>query len=154
AAGIAAAIDFSDDVGETVDAEVERRLLAATDLLARLSATYKTGKLLSSGCRVAILGRPNAGKSTLFNALVGSARAIVTEIPGTTRDTLESVVEVRGIPVTVVDTAGLRATEDVVEKIGVARAEEEAGRADAVIYVYDAANGFSAEDREALARRP
>jgi len=154
AAGIAAAIDFSDDVGETVDSEVERRLLAATDLLARLSATYKTGKLLSSGCRVAILGRPNAGKSTLFNALVGSARAIVTEIPGTTRDTLESVVEVRGIPVTVVDTAGLRATEDVVEKIGVARAEEEAGRADAVIYVYDAANGFSAEDREALARRP
>ncbi len=153
AAGIAAAVDFSDDVGETLDAEVERRLRAAADRLARLSATYKTGKLLSSGCRVAILGRPNAGKSTLFNALVGSARAIVTEIPGTTRDTLEAVVEVRGIPVTVVDTAGLRATEDVVEKIGVARAHEEADRADAVVYVYDALEGFTAEDRDALARR-
>jgi tRNA modification GTPase len=153
AAGIAAAIDFADDIGERVDAEVERRLRAAADALARLSATYKTGRLLSSGCRVAILGRPNAGKSTLFNALVGSARAIVTEVPGTTRDTLEAVVEVRGIPVTVVDTAGLRATEDVVEKIGVARAHEEAERADAVVYVYDAAEGLAPEDSDALARR-
>jgi tRNA modification GTPase len=153
AAGIAAAIDFSDDVGEKMEPEVERRLRSAADRLARLSATYKTGKLLSGGCRVAILGRPNAGKSTLFNALVGSARAIVTEIPGTTRDTLEAVVEVRGIPVTVVDTAGLRATEDVVEKIGVARAREEADRADAVVYVYDAAEGFTVEDRDALESR-
>jgi tRNA modification GTPase len=153
AAGIAAAIDFSDDVGESVDPEVERRLRAAADSLARLSATYRTGRLLSSGCRVAILGRPNAGKSTLFNALVGSARAIVTEVPGTTRDTLEAVVEVRGIPVTIVDTAGLRATEDVVERLGVARAREEAERADAVIYVYDASEGLTREDSDALARR-
>ena len=152
AAGIAAAIDFSDDVGERMDPEVERRLRAAAESLARLSDTYRTGRLLASGCRVAILGRPNAGKSTLFNALVGSARAIVTEIPGTTRDALEAVVDVRGIAVTVVDTAGLRATEDVVEKIGVARAHQEAGRADAVIYVYDASGGLAAEDSDALAR--
>ncbi|MFY9550376.1 MAG: tRNA uridine-5-carboxymethylaminomethyl(34) synthesis GTPase MnmE [Thermoanaerobaculia bacterium] len=153
AAGLAAAIDFSDDVGERVAPEVERRLRAAADELARLSSTYRTGRLLGSGCRVAILGRPNAGKSTLFNALVGSARAIVTEVPGTTRDTLEALVEIRGIPVTLVDTAGLRATEDVVEKIGVARAHDEAERADALLYVYDASEGLCTEDREALERR-
>lgn len=153
AAGLAAAIDFSDDVGERVDPEVERRLRAAVEVLARLSASYRTGKLLASGCRVAILGKPNAGKSTLFNALVGSARAIVTEIPGTTRDALEAVVDIRGVPVTLVDTAGLRTTEDTVEKIGVARAEEEADRADALVYVYDSAEGFTDEDHAALSRR-
>jgi tRNA modification GTPase len=153
AAGLAAAIDFSEDVGEGVDPEVDRRLRTAADELGRLSATYRTGRLLAGGCRVAILGRPNAGKSTLFNALVGSARAIVTEIPGTTRDTLEALIEIRGIPVTLVDTAGLRPTEDVVEKIGVARAQNEAERADAILYVYDASEGFAAEDREALSRR-
>jgi tRNA modification GTPase len=99
---------------------------------------------------VAILGRPNAGKSTLFNALAGCARAIVTEIPGTTRDALEALVDVRGIPVTLVDTAGLRESEDVVEKIGVARAREEAERADVILYVFDGSAGFDVEDARAL----
>jgi tRNA modification GTPase len=99
---------------------------------------------------VAILGRPNAGKSTLFNALAGCARAIVTEIPGTTRDALEALVDVRGIPVTLVDTAGLRESEDVVEKIGVARARQEAERADAILYVFDSSEGFDAEDARTL----
>lgn len=150
AASLGATIDFAEDVGEAVSDEVAGRLRSAAAELARLLATYQTGRLLSGGCRVAVLGRPNAGKSTLFNALAGSARAIVTEVPGTTRDTLEAVIDVAGIPVTVVDTAGLRRTEDPVERIGVERARAEGERADAVLYVLDAAQGSTGEDREAL----
>jgi tRNA modification GTPase len=153
AASLTATIDFAEDVGEAVDPAVAAGLSRAAQELARLAAGYETtGRLLSSGCRVAILGRPNAGKSTLFNALLGSPRAIVTEIPGTTRDALDAAVDVQGIPVTVVDTAGLRATGDAVEAIGVARAREEAERADAVLYVFDAAQGLGDEDRQELAR--
>jgi len=150
-ARLGAAIDFSDDVGDRVDPSAVRFLREAMAELERLAATAKAGRLLSSGCRVAILGLPNAGKSTLYNALVGEERAIVTEIPGTTRDALEAEIDLGGIPVTLVDTAGLRATEERVEAIGVARARAEASRSDAVLYVFDAAEGFRAEDAEALA---
>ncbi len=150
AARLAATIDFAEDVGEAVDKETRRLLASAADELAQLSASYETGRLLSAGCRVAILGRPNAGKSTLFNALVGSARAIVTEVPGTTRDTLEAAVDIAGIPVVLVDTAGLRETEDPVEKIGVARAREAGQGSDAVLYVFDAGAGWSPEDSSVL----
>jgi tRNA modification GTPase len=151
AASLTATIDFAEDVGEAVDPAVALELSRAAEALRLLSASYETGRLLSSGCRVAILGRPNAGKSTLFNALVGGPRAIVTEVPGTTRDALDATLDVRGIPITVVDTAGLRATRDPVEAIGVARAREEAEKADAVLYVLDAAAGVTEEDRAALA---
>lgn len=151
ATSLTATIDFSEDVGETVDPAVAARLSNARETLARLAASYDTGRLLSAGCRVAILGRPNAGKSTLFNALLGTARAIVTDVPGTTRDALEATVDVGGVPVDLVDTAGLRATDDRVERIGVARALEEGGRAAAVIYVFDASEGWSEEDRSAVA---
>jgi tRNA modification GTPase len=150
AASLTATIDFAEDVGEALDPAVVRDLSRAAEDLARLSASYETGRLLAAGCRVAILGRPNAGKSTLFNALVGSDRAIVTDIPGTTRDALDATLDVGGIPVTVVDTAGLRATQDPIEAIGVARAREEAEKADAVLYVLDAAAGLGDEDRAAL----
>jgi tRNA modification GTPase len=150
ATSLTATIDFSEDVGEAVDPTVGRDLSRAVEALALLSSSYETGRLLSSGCRVAILGRPNAGKSTLFNALVGSPRAIVTEVPGTTRDALDATLDIKGIPVTVVDTAGLRATEDRVEAIGVARAREEAEKADAVLYVLDAEAGVTEDDRAAL----
>ena len=150
-AGLAAAIDFSDDVGEAVPRSVEAALSAAIAQLERLSASYETGRLLSEGCRVAILGEPNVGKSTLFNAAVGSERAIVTEIAGTTRDTLESPLDVDGVPVTLIDTAGLRASEDPVERIGVARALGEGERADALVYVFDASAGFSEADARRLA---
>ena len=152
AAGLTAAIDFSEDVGEAVPADVAARLRDAADELERLAATWRTGRLLSHGCRIAILGRPNAGKSTLFNALVGRDRAIVTEVPGTTRDTLEAEIDLGGVPVTLVDTAGLRPTEDPVESIGVSRARAEGERADALLYVFDAAEGLAAEDADALAR--
>jgi tRNA modification GTPase len=150
-AGLAAAIDFSDDVGEAVPQGVEAALSATIAELTRLSASYETGRLLSEGCRVAILGAPNVGKSTLFNAAVGSERAIVTELAGTTRDTLEALLDVGGVPVTLIDTAGLRASEDPVERIGVARALGEAERADALVYVFDAAAGFSEADARRLA---
>ena len=150
AAHFAAAIDFSEDVGEEVPAPVARRLAQAAADLSALAATHAAGRLLESGCRVAILGLPNAGKSTLFNALVGSGRAIVTEVPGTTRDTLDATIDVEGIPVDLVDTAGLRETGDVVERIGVERARAEGERADAVIYVYDVARGWQAEDEAAV----
>ena len=142
-AGLTATIDFAEDVGETVSPAVAAHLRSARDALARLAASYETGRLLSAGCRVVILGRPNAGKSTLFNALVGSARAIVTEVPGTTRDTLEATIDVCGVPVDLVDTAGLRETDDRVERIGVERAREEGERAAAILYVYDASEGWS-----------
>ena len=149
-AGLAAAIDFSDDVGEAVPKSVEAALSAAIAELARLSASYATGRLLSEGCRIAILGAPNVGKSTLFNAAVGSERAIVTEVAGTTRDTLEALLDVGGIPVTLIDTAGLRASDDPVESIGIARALGEAQRADALIYVFDASAGFGEPDAKRL----
>jgi tRNA modification GTPase len=152
AAGLAATIDFAQDVGETVSAATLSRLESAGTTLAGLAASFETGRLLSAGCRVAILGRPNAGKSTLFNALVGSARAIVTEVPGTTRDTLHAAVDVEGIPVELVDTAGLRETDDAVEKIGVLRAWEAGQSSDLVLYVFDAARGWNGEDAAALAR--
>ena len=145
------AIDFSDDMGEAVPPSAREGLERARVALAMLAATAETGRLLSHGCRVAILGRPNAGKSTLFNALAGSERAIVTEIPGTTRDTLEATIDLGGVPVTLVDTAGLRDTRDVVESLGVGRARVEAERADAIVYVFDAAQGLGAGDERELA---
>jgi tRNA modification GTPase len=151
AAQLAATIDFSEDVGEAVPGETISRLGGLVEELEELAATYATGRLLTNGCRVAIVGPPNAGKSTLFNALVGSERAIVTEIPGTTRDTLEATVDVAGIPVEIVDTAGLRDTEDRVEQIGVARAREVAAAADALIYVLDARGAWSESDTAAMA---
>jgi tRNA modification GTPase len=150
ATSLTATVDFAEDVGEEVDPSVPARLAAARDALARLAKSYDTGRLLSVGCRVAILGRPNAGKSTLFNALLGTERAIVTDVPGTTRDTLEATLDIRGIPVELVDTAGLRESHDEVERIGVERARDEGERAAAILYVFDASVGWSSEDRAAL----
>lgn len=150
AASLAATVDFAEDVGEELDPSVAAHLESARDSLSRLAATYDTGRLLAAGCRVAILGRPNAGKSTLFNALLGTERAIVTDVPGTTRDTLEATLDVRGVPVELVDTAGLREAHDEVERLGVGRARDEGERADAVLYVFDAALGWTAEDESAV----
>ena len=157
AAAIAATIDFAEDAGAELSPTSRELLHETAAELSRLAATHRAGRLLAAGCRVAILGAPNAGKSTLFNALVGSARAIVTEIPGTTRDALEAAVEVGGVPMTLVDTAGLRESDDPVERIGVARALEEAQRADAILYVRDASRPGAAEDpraREELRDKP
>ena len=149
-AGLEAALDFAEDV-PAADLPAAGEALAATageaEALARAAAR---GGERDRRKTIAILGRPNAGKSTLFNALVGRDRAIVTAVPGTTRDAIAESCEIGGEMVTLLDTAGLRATEDEVEKIGVAVAERAGQSADLVLYAIDAARGTSEEDGEFL----
>jgi tRNA modification GTPase len=147
-----AALDFADDLeagdANTPDAALERLAgeLSRLGSLAHLSASRE--RLPT----IAVMGRPNAGKSTLFNALVGSDRAIVTARPGTTRDAISETFEIAGERIRAVDTAGLRATTDDVERIGVAVAERVAETADVILYVIDATTGETAEDQDFLRR--
>lgn len=154
AAEIEARIDFPEEDIPTADLA---RLQAAFDGLeqgiAALRATAQRGRLLREGARVALVGRPNAGKSSLLNALARFERAIVTPHAGTTRDTIECTVDLQGIPVTLIDTAGLRESDDPVERIGIERARAEIERADAVVLVVDAADGANPEELAAEAGR-
>lgn len=118
--------------------------------LKKLIDSADNGRVISEGVKTVILGKPNAGKSSLLNALLGEERAIVTDIAGTTRDTLEENVKIHGISLKLIDTAGIRETEDTVEKIGVDKAKEKANDADLVIYVADASREFDESDKEIL----
>ena len=118
--------------------------------LTRLRSTFSTGRLLREGLRVALVGRPNVGKSSLFNSLVGHGRAIVTGIAGTTRDTLAESIGIDGVPVTLIDTAGIRSSSDEIETIGVERAKREAADADLLIVVIDGSEPLLDEDRFVL----
>jgi tRNA modification GTPase len=147
-AEIEARIDFEDDLPpldiDWVRAEISQIASTAQHIL----ATADRGELLRAGLKVAIVGRPNVGKSSLLNAWSRSDRAIVTDLPGTTRDVVDSQLVVGGIPIQVLDTAGIRETEDKVEKIGVARSQQAAQTADLVLLVIDAEVGWLVEDRE------
>ena len=116
----------------------------------KLLATSDNGRILKEGISTVIVGKPNAGKSSLLNTLVGEERAIVTDIAGTTRDVLEEQINLNGILLNVIDTAGIRETEDVVEKIGVDKAKKYLGNADLIIYVVDASRGFDENDFEIM----
>ena len=115
-----------------------------------LLATADTGRILREGLNIAIIGKPNVGKSSLMNALLRETRAIVTEIPGTTRDTIEEARTIRNIPVKLTDTAGIRHTDDVIEKIGIEKSKESFNKADLVIFMVDNSRPLDDEDREII----
>ncbi|HYH06707.1 MAG TPA: tRNA uridine-5-carboxymethylaminomethyl(34) synthesis GTPase MnmE [Thermoanaerobaculia bacterium] len=147
-----AALDFSEEGYEFITRpEAASHLQAALRDIVSMSRTYERGRATRAGLSAVILGRPNAGKSTLLNRLVGSDRAIVTPIPGTTRDIVRETIEIGGLPVTLADTAGLRASEDVVEGIGIERAREAARSADIILYLVDTTGGVAEEDHAELA---
>ncbi|MCX8033377.1 MAG: tRNA uridine-5-carboxymethylaminomethyl(34) synthesis GTPase MnmE [Thermoleophilia bacterium] len=151
-ARIEATLDFSDEDVEDVDwAQTASELEAASGKLHELLKTAFLGRALEQGVRTAIVGRPNVGKSSLLNALLARERAIVSDIPGTTRDTVEEGMEIGGIPIQLVDTAGIRKSNDLVEQLGVARSLKAIDHADLVLAVVDLSAPWSEDDREVLA---
>ena len=137
-ARLEASIDFPDEGFHFIEAaEVSSALTTIADQLSALVSRANHGRIIRDGCLVAIVGAPNAGKSSLFNALVGSARAIVTPMPGTTRDMISEVIDINGLAVTLVDTAGLRESDDPIEREGVRRSREAAQHAEAIVLVSD-----------------
>jgi tRNA modification GTPase len=158
-APLEASLDFPDEGYHFVSpAETARALDAAVTSLDALLADARRGRVIREGVTVAIVGRPNAGKSSLFNRLAGAARAIVTDVPGTTRDLLAERVDVGGVPLTLIDTAGIReAAGDAIEEEGISRARQARDAADVVIAVLDRSRPLTAEDRrlvEGVAARP
>ena len=145
-------IDYPEyDVDDVTNAEISEMLVKVKDLLFKLEKTFDDGKSLKEGVRTAIIGKPNAGKSSLLNAILNEERAIVTEFEGTTRDTIEEFVTISGIPLKLIDTAGIRNnTNDEVEKIGIAKSKEIAKDADLIIAIFDASKDFTDEDKEIL----
>ncbi|HEV7698880.1 MAG TPA: tRNA uridine-5-carboxymethylaminomethyl(34) synthesis GTPase MnmE [Pyrinomonadaceae bacterium] len=140
-------IEFvEDDLPEIQAANVATKLDAIRTQISQLAETFTAGRLIREGLRVAIVGRPNVGKSSLFNALLGSERAIVTDIAGTTRDQLHERLVVDGIPISLIDTAGLRETVDMVEKIGVERSRQTMADADIVVVMLDASEEITDAD--------
>jgi tRNA modification GTPase len=145
------ALEFvEDDLPVAETEKIRDRLIGLREEVARMASTFKAGKLIREGIRVAIVGRPNVGKSSLFNALVGSDRAIVTDIPGTTRDQLHEKFTIDNIPIALIDTAGLRETTDTVESIGVDRSKRTMADVDLVIAVLDVSEDETDEDLEIL----
>ncbi|MGM9535818.1 MAG: tRNA uridine-5-carboxymethylaminomethyl(34) synthesis GTPase MnmE [Intestinibacter sp.] len=144
-------IDFSDeDVEDVTYKEIEEKSLELRDEIKKLYDSAESGKILRDGLKTVIIGKPNVGKSSLLNSILGENRAIVTEIPGTTRDVIEEFVNIKGIPLKIVDTAGIRETEDIVEKIGVQKSKESIESADLVIIVLDSSKQLTDEDLEIL----
>ena len=152
-----AGIDFAeDDVSVAPDEQIKHAIAKVRKPLEELASSFSFGKIVHEGITLAIVGRPNVGKSSLFNRLVERERAIVTPIPGTTRDTVSETVAIEGIPVKLVDTAGIRESSDVVESMGIARSRQAIADADVVLVVTDAAEHHE-DDRDLLdatERRP
>jgi len=149
-AAIEAAIDFPDDVEPPDLGWIAEELATARSEIDGLVSSFGRGRIYREGLRMVIAGKVNVGKSSLMNALLDDARSIVTPIPGTTRDLIEESLQIRGIPLVAVDTAGIRSTDDPVEKMGVQLAEKSLKSADLVLWIFDATEGIAGKDVESL----
>ena len=150
-AHIEATVDYPEDDLEEVTADGALRDLAIIkEKVKNLIDTAEEGKILREGLSTVIVGKPNVGKSSLLNALIKENRAIVTDIPGTTRDVIEEYINISGVPIKIIDTAGIRETEDVVEKIGVERSRARINEADLIILMLDSNSGLCEEDKEII----
>jgi len=152
---VEAMLDFSEEEVDALD--LKRRSLLLSSLRSHLQLTLDTakqGNLLREGAHVAIAGQPNVGKSSLLNRLAGEDVALVSEIPGTTRDVIRQAIQIRGVPFHIVDTAGLRESEDEVESMGIARAYQTLHRADLILLLLDASKGLTAQDEAIIAELP
>ena len=148
---IEVAIDYPEyDVEDVTTNQLQDMLNSVEAKLVKLENSFDNGKIIKEGIKTAIIGKPNAGKSSLLNAILREDRAIVTEIAGTTRDTIEEFVNIRGIPLKLIDTAGIREAKDEVEKIGIAKTREIAETADLVIAIFDCTKELTDEDLEIL----
>ena len=148
---IEVAIDYPEyDVDDVTNNQISEMLDMVEGKLSVLEKSFDNGKIIKEGIKTAIIGRPNAGKSSLLNAILKEDRAIVTEYEGTTRDTIEEFVNINGIPLKLIDTAGIRNAKDEVEKIGIAKSREIANEADLVITIFDSTKELSNEDLEIL----
>ncbi|MFA6002034.1 MAG: tRNA uridine-5-carboxymethylaminomethyl(34) synthesis GTPase MnmE [Thermoleophilia bacterium] len=148
-------LDFSDEDMEELDrSEIDGRLVQIESRLKELIDTAFVGRVLSEGVRTAIVGKPNVGKSSLLNSLLMRERAIVTEVPGTTRDTIEEIINVQGIPLQLIDTAGLRPSSDEVEQIGMERSRRAMREADLVLCLFDGSEREDDHDRALITSVP
>ena len=148
---IEVAIDYPEyDVDDVTNKQIEDMLASVKNKLSKLEKSFDNGKIIREGIKTAIIGKPNAGKSSLLNAILKEDRAIVTEYEGTTRDTIEELVNINGIPLKLIDTAGIRNAKDEVEKIGIAKSREIANSADLIIAIFDSTKELSQEDLEIL----
>jgi len=149
---LVAGIDFPEEVGELDLTDINSVIDQSISRLETLAKTARSGRYLREGLKLAIVGRPNAGKSSLLNALLNFERAIVTDVPGTTRDSIEEPVDVNGVPVILIDTAGVRATEDTVEQIGIERTNKAIDEAELVVFLIDGEKGAGSEE-EVIAQK-
>jgi tRNA modification GTPase len=148
-------IDFpEEDIERLHQEEFLSRLQKTAEKIKRILQTFRSGRIIREGLKTVLIGKPNVGKSSLLNTLLQAKRAIVTDIPGTTRDTIEEYYNLGGIPLVLIDTAGIRQTEDLVEKLGVAKTKDMSKEADLILYLLDLTTGLTSEDREFLQELP
>lgn len=144
-------IDYPDeDIEEMTYEKLEESIVETQDMIEKFLATSSTGRMIREGIKIAIVGKPNVGKSSLMNGLLKETRAIVTDIPGTTRDTIEEVLSIRNIPVYLVDTAGIRKTSDKVEKMGIEKSKEAFNQADFILFLLDGSRPLEEEDLQIM----